>query len=250
MTSRYAVLGSPISHSLSPKIHNYIFKQIGSDAEYDSYELSSGLLDFLRSKPGYAGFSLTMPLKDQGYQIAGSHSATALQTRSVNTLLVTESGAFGYNTDVFGIGAALGDAPESVCVLGSGATARSALAAFPLSKKFIYARNTPAATAAAAQYGAELVELDVAIGSDVVISTLPAGVLSNLIPSDFVFRTILDAAYTNKRFEAAHFISGLEMLMQQAIAQQRIFASGDETVPLTNEVGLILGLRALLNMAK
>ena len=60
------VLGSPISHSLSPLLHNTMYKVLGIEARYDAYEVSSGqLADFL-SKDGSAltCLSLTMPLKE------------------------------------------------------------------------------------------------------------------------------------------------------------------------------------------
>jgi shikimate dehydrogenase len=250
MTKKYAVLGSPIEHSLSPAIHNQVFTQLGVDANYEKFELAEGLEEFLDSKSDYNGFSLTMPLKDLGFEASERLSVTAQNTRSVNTLLRTSTGWDGYNTDVFGIREAIGFRPAQVAVLGSGATARSALAAFPDSQKVISARNSSAATFLAGEFGAELIDFESAIQAEVVISTLPLGALMSLTPKGFQFATILDAAYMNQRVEAENYVSGLEMLLLQAVAQQRIFYGLDENHTLPNEPALVNSLRTLLNVAK
>lgn len=250
MTKRYAVLGFPIAHSLSPIIHYYVHSKLNLDASYERFEVAENLGDFLRSKPDYAGFSLTMPLKDAAFAIAINRSATALATDSVNTLVRTSEGWSGYNTDVFGIVAAIGSNPTSVAVLGSGATARSALHAFPNAKLSLASRNTETANRLANRYSAEVVDFTTAIKTEVVISTLPAGALDPLLPPGFSFATLLDVAYANPRFEAENFVSGLEMLIQQAIAQQRLFTRGDEKIALENEDELLMGLRAALNVPK
>lgn len=250
MTKKYAVLGSPIEHSLSPKIHQYIFERLGKDDSYERFELSSGLEQFLDSKDDYAGFSLTMPLKGLAFVASESVSLSAQMTGSVNTLLRTPTGWAGFNTDVHGIQAAIAFQPETVAVLGSGATARSALFAFPNSKKLLSARSASVAESTAAEMGAELVDFEEAIDAEVVVSTLPSGVLGSLLPTGFKFKTLLDAAYMNPAFPAQNYVSGLEMLLQQALGQQRIFRKASEQEPLPDELGLVNGLRALLNVAK
>lgn len=250
MTSQYAVLGSPISHSLSPVIHDFIHSRLGRDASYHRFEVSENLGDFLQSKGDYLGFSLTMPLKDAAFKLAQSLSAAALATESVNTLVRTAGGLAGFNTDVFGIVSAVKTAPPVVAVIGSGATARSALHAFPNAAKFIASRNAATAGSLAKKYGAEVVDFRKAMEADVVISTLPAGALGMLLPAGFRFKTLLDVAYANPMIRAETYVSGLEMLIQQAIAQQRIFTNEDENIPLETEDELLMGLRVLLNVPK
>lgn len=250
MTKKYAVLGSPIEHSLSPLIHSYIFEALGSDSSYERFEVKDQLSKFLATKPDFSGFSLTMPLKDLAYELASDLSGTAIDTASVNTLLRTQGGFSGFNTDVFGVQAAIGIQPRTVTVLGSGATARSALYAFPEATKVIYARNQTGAAALAKQFDASLSSLEQALESEVVISTLPEGALFELVPEGFVFKTLLDVSYVNPEIPANRYVSGLEMLLQQAVAQQRIFRTGDELEALPNEQQLVSGLRELLFVAK
>ena len=250
MTSRYAVLGSPIKHSLSPQIHNHVFSMLGKTESYEKFDLATGLVDFLDSRTEHLGFSLTMPLKDAAFQVSAKLSDTAQHTQSVNTLFRIPGGWAGFNTDVYGIREAIGFKPETVAVLGSGATARSALAAFPESRKLLSARNAAAAEVLAKQFDAELVDFSIAIESEVVLSTLPVGVLTDSVPNGFRFRTILDAAYMNPRVDAQNYVSGIEMLLLQAIAQQRIFNGQDETQELPNEAVIVNSLKELLNVAK
>lgn len=250
MTKKYAVLGSPISHSLSPKIHNYCFEQLSVDALYTSHELSDGLSDFLSQSPEYLGFSVTMPLKDQAYQVSDELTELARVTKSVNTLSRNDGKYKGHNTDVLGIRAAINYLPESVAVLGSGATARSALAAFPGARKFIHARNQVASQSLSEQFEAEVVSAKAAFEAEVLISTLPKGVLIELSASQPKPNVLLDAVYTNPKVQCQRYVTGLEMLIHQAMFQQRIFAYGDEDKPIKNEPELLEGLRKLLSVAK
>jgi shikimate dehydrogenase len=249
MTRRFAVLGSPIEHSKSPLIHNFVFEQSGFDASYERFEVSE-LSQFLDTHGDFSGFSLTMPLKDQAFVISSSTDPSAAITKSVNTLLPHEGGWHGYNTDVYGIQQAVGLEPVAVAVIGSGATARSALAAFPGASKFIYARNQAAARELALEFSATVVDLETALNAQAVVSTVPKGVLPDLVGSRELPGTLLDCAYTNPEVAARHYVSGLVMLCHQAIMQQRIFQNSSPDLPLENEAALVSGVLTALSMAK
>ncbi|MDH6122566.1 shikimate dehydrogenase [Kitasatospora sp. GAS204B] len=135
---RAAVLGSPIAHSLSPVLHNAAYRALGLDGwEYGRFEVDeAGLPGFLADlEPGgWAGFSLTMPLKRAVIPLLDEVSATALAVDAVNTLVFEADGRrTGDNTDVPGLVAALRERGiervPAAAVLGAGATAASALAA-------------------------------------------------------------------------------------------------------------------------
>ncbi|MDP5025416.1 MAG: hypothetical protein NWP32_00405 [Aquiluna sp.] len=250
MTRRFAVLGSPIEHSPSPAIHNFMFEARGVDASYGRFELASGLGSFVASKSDYQGFSVTMPLKDEAFELSTKRSDLALRTKSVNTLIRVGTELHGYNTDVLGIRKAIGFEPETVSILGSGATARSALAAFPNAKRLLFARNEQAASDLGAEFDAGSVSFKEAVSAEVVISTLPPGVLPGLAAGIEIPGTLLDVAYTNPALPCGAYVSGLLMLIHQAIAQQRLFNFGDENLELENEAELLEGLLKLLSMAK
>ena len=249
MTKRFAVLGSPIEHSKSPLIHNYIFEQSKFDARYERFEVSE-LPGFLEAHSNFSGFSLTMPLKDQAFEIATTMDASASITKSVNTLVPIEGGWHGYNTDVYGIQQAVGFDPEVVAVIGSGATARSALAAFPAATKFVFARNQVAATRLAEEFSAAVVDLATALSAQAVVSTVPQGVLANLVGGRELSGTLLDCVYTNPEIPASRYVSGLVMLCHQAIMQQRIFQNSSPDLRLENEAQLVSGVLTALGMAK
>ncbi|WP_377268243.1 shikimate dehydrogenase [Peterkaempfera sp. SMS 1(5)a] len=137
---RAAVLGSPIAHSLSPVLHNAAYAALGlDDWHYGRHEVDEAALPgFLGSLDvageGWAGLSLTMPLKRAVIPLLDEVSATALAVDAVNTVVFTADGRrTGDNTDIPGLVAALAERGiekvDSAAVLGAGATASSALAA-------------------------------------------------------------------------------------------------------------------------
>lgn len=141
-TALAAVVGSPVAHSLSPAMHNAAYHELGlTHWRYGRRELSVAEFPaFLAGRDDrWRGLSLTMPLKEMVFaaEIGGQIelSTLAYATGSANTLVRRAAGRWiGDNTDVHGVVEALsvavpaGEAGEAL-VLGSGATARSVLAA-------------------------------------------------------------------------------------------------------------------------
>ena len=275
MSKKFGVLGSPISHSLSPAIHAAAYAVMQEDWVYERFQVEKeDLLDFLsKSEGSFAGFSLTMPLKERAFEIATVADQISSITKATNTLVRSGGKWHGSNTDVFGISKSLAANVsgniDNVLILGSGATAVSAITAvsecFPSSKVFLHARNHKKVT--------ELLKFSKALGlrarrarflksrmlkADVVISTLPSGVL-NLVAANFSglkkFKprgALLDVAYNPWPSDIAKVwsasgslvISGKEMLIWQALAQIRIFKSGDVQLPLHNEDRVLEAMRA------
>jgi len=140
---RAAVLGHPVAHSLSPVMHRAAYEALGLDGwryeaiDVDEASLGGFLTDSL--DVGWAGLSLTMPLKRAIRPFLVEVSELADQVGAVNTVVVESPAPAGppllrgYNTDVHGIIRALGEAgvdrAARALVLGGGATAASALAA-------------------------------------------------------------------------------------------------------------------------
>ena len=130
-----AVLGSPISHSLSPRLHTAAYKFLNISGTYSSFEVSTGSLrEFLEDKTdSWSGFSLTMPLKEEALSCVDFIDPLVRRIKSGNTL-VNEDGIWKlYSTDVIGFKNAWkmhkAENPSSVVIIGSGATARAAAAA-------------------------------------------------------------------------------------------------------------------------
>ncbi|HEY2519651.1 MAG TPA: shikimate dehydrogenase [Streptosporangiaceae bacterium] len=131
-----AVLGSPIAHSLSPVLHHAGYAALGLyDWTYTAVECAEAGLPALLDScgPGWAGLSLTMPLKRAVLPLLDTVDPVADRTGGANTVVFDDGRRHGYNTDVAGMVAALAEAgvtaPKSAVILGAGATACSAVAA-------------------------------------------------------------------------------------------------------------------------
>lgn len=130
------VMGSPISHSVSPVIHSAAYETLQLDWEYEKRECVaaelSTVLDGLDNS--WRGLSLTMPLKEQAHRIARTVDPLGQLSGVVNTLKRTPTGWDGWNTDIQGLARVIVDSGAAVgetLVIGTGATAVSAvLAAF------------------------------------------------------------------------------------------------------------------------
>ena len=133
---RAAVLGSPIAHSLSPALHRAAYAQLGLNWTYDAFEVDeAGLPAFIAGLDlSWAGLSLTMPLKERVIDLLDDVDDVAASVRAVNTVVPYGTRWRGTNTDVTGMVRALQEAGaaadlRTATLLGTGATARSAIAA-------------------------------------------------------------------------------------------------------------------------
>lgn len=238
---RAAVLGSPIAHSLSPRLHRAAYAALGLDWHYDAVEVDAGGLPaFVRGLDAdWAGLSLTMPLKEAVLPLLDSASELAASVAAANTLLVRDGALHGENTDVHGIVAALAeDGTASVgraVVLGGGATARSALAALVqlgCTDVVLVVRSEPRATLAAAErlgLSPTVTAWDptVLVGCDLLVSTLPSGAADALAPAVADVPVLLDVVYAPWPTPLAAgcsgmVVSGLTMLLHQAAEQVRL----------------------------
>ncbi len=134
---RFCVIGSPISHSKSPALHNAAFKALGIDAEYEAVEVKPGeLRDFMEGFPHvYSGMNVTIPHKEAVMQYLDSIDDRAQSIGAVNTVVVDGGRLVGYNTDWIGFEQALlegtGEATTAflqhkpVLVVGAGGAARA-----------------------------------------------------------------------------------------------------------------------------
>ncbi|MEV0460802.1 shikimate dehydrogenase, partial [Catellatospora methionotrophica] len=128
-----AVLGKPVSHSLSPVLHNAGYAAAGLTGwSYSAIECAEADLPAFVAGlgPEWAGLSLTMPLKEVGLTVATAVSPVAAAVGAANTLVHQGDGSWrADNTDVPGMVAALREAgftgASRVAVLGAGGTARA-----------------------------------------------------------------------------------------------------------------------------
>jgi shikimate dehydrogenase len=254
MTTSFTVVGSPIEHSLSPVLHTAAYKHLGLDFAYGKSEvLAGGLIDFLDSSDA-VGVSVTMPLKHEAFDLAVSHDEYSLTTGVSNTLVRSASGWRGFNTDVYGICQALSivSEPRVTVVIGSGATARSGMVAlsilFPNTEVHLVSRNQDAGVALEV-FGKKLglnvsiwpANVQTLMSADLVMSLVPAGSYAELWEEiqrsgNSSSGTLFDVAYNpwpskaGLAWDHSTVISGIEMLIWQAIEQVQLFASADSSI--------------------
>jgi len=242
------VLGSPISHSLSPLLHKTIYEFLGIKASYEAYEVSSGqLMDFLDHDGSSLNcLSLTMPLKEEALTIAHSVSEVSRQIQSGNTLHKVGDLWSLTSTDVDGFTHALNcnnrDAKGNVLVIGAGATARAVVAACnAVSDKLTVINRNPdreqAMRQAAPKVQMDLITWDSDIkfnDFDLVVNTTPGETASRFIDqSSCAGTTFFEVLYnpwptqllSHWRASGGFAIDGLDLLIHQAISQVEIFSS-------------------------
>lgn len=129
---RFALIGSPVKHSLSPRIYNSFFRARGIKARYEAVEVGReglpGLLGYLK---GLRGFNVTMPLKIDIVRYLDGVDEVSAAIGSVNTVSVSGGRMVGYNTDYKGFLSALSlderRSYSSALIIGAGGAARAAV---------------------------------------------------------------------------------------------------------------------------
>ena len=254
---RAAVLGSPISHSLSPTLHNRAYEVLGIPGKYDAIEISE--VEFpqffaeataLDAKVNWRGFSLTMPLKEIVTDALTQVDPLAKRIASANTILIDrnshEVNVKILSTDVLGFSAIFDrltiNQDSSVAIIGGGGTARAALAALDglVSNIRVYQRSEKrnelvknAASLSSVNFHDFNMLNDIS-GYSLIISTLPS-IASKVVVAEIPTKlrenqVFLDVAYSP--FPSAPSIAwqnaggvvigGVELLIRQALEQIRL----------------------------
>lgn len=134
---KFAVIGHPVAHSLSPTMHAANFRSLGYDATYEKFDVApENLAAFVREKQreGYAGLNVTVPHKIAVIPLLDRTDESVARYGACNTLKFEPDGTIaGYNTDVIGFVTGLAAhgfslAGKKVVIIGCGG-AGSALAA-------------------------------------------------------------------------------------------------------------------------
>lgn len=245
-----AVVGHPVGHSLSPTIHRAAYRLLGLVGwEYGLHDLVAEEFDaFVDTRDAtWRGLSVTMPHKEAAAR-QGRPDADVQLTGVANTLVWHADGRTAHNTDIAGFGAALapGGVPDRACVLGAGATARSALVALArmgVATVEVRARSEQRAAQVASWAAGNLGFVGscvvgawggaVPAGTDLVVSTLPADaaapVVGGLGLADGV-AAVFDVAYhpwpsplgAAALASGVRVLDGVDLLVHQAVEQVRL----------------------------
>ena len=191
MTDRYAVIGNPVAHSLSPRIHQHFAAATGESLSYGTLP-ATVFRDAAEAffAGGGRGLNVTLPFKLDAFEWArerGEVHGAALEAGAVNTIAVSGDGVDGYNTDGIGLLRDLEQnlgvpvAGRRVLVLGAGGAVQGVLGPLLGAEpgRLTVANRTPskAERLAATFAGVDAVPLDaLEAGYDVVVNGTSAGV--------------------------------------------------------------------------
>ena len=268
---RAAVLGHPIAHSLSPALHRAAYEWAGLNWRYDACDVTEdSLADFVAAcGPEWAGLSLTMPLKRAIIPLLDEVSPLAASVDAVNTVVFRDGIALGDNTDIPGMVSAISAVQRSplstACILGGGATARSALVAIArlgAREVAVFVRRPEAGEsmqALAAWLGVSLtvepwVRAAEGLLADLVVSTVPAGAADGLVGSvPWEPGVLLDVVYAGWPTALARswldhggpVASGLDLLVEQAALQFTLMTGQPAPLEVMRAAGTLGGMGRL-----
>ena len=133
MTDRYAVIGNPVAHSLSPRIHAAFARQTGQDISYGAIMAPAGgfaaAVETFRAEGG-RGLNVTVPFKLDAFTLSTALTERAKSAGAVNTLKFDGDGVLGDNTDGAGLVAdiairlAVSLTGKRILLMGAGGAAR------------------------------------------------------------------------------------------------------------------------------
>ncbi len=257
-TQVFGVAGDPLGHSLSPLLHNHMFKRMGVNALYLPFRVPRGL--FPRAVEQYGcvpvdGYSVTIPHKEAAAQLAKEADPTVGTTGAANTLVRHGNKWVAANTDYTAAAdslkarlaerAAAGKKEElgqmRVLVLGAGGVARAVVHALHKEGAHvtIASRTEERAKDLAAAAGCRFVDWQArhSIGFEVLVNCTPVGMHPNvdespihasvLKPGGIVFDTIYNPETTllirEAKARGCDAITGVDMFVRQAARQFELF---------------------------
>ncbi|MBB4658039.1 shikimate dehydrogenase family protein [Parvularcula dongshanensis] len=242
MVIRAGVVGHPIAHSLSPRLHGRWLENYGIDGSYEAIDGGTdfgAVIERLR-EAGFAGCNVTLPFKAEAVRLADEVTPLAARLGTGNTLVFAGGRILADNTDVYGMERALRPHMDArhrtALVLGAGGVAPAAVAALQALgiEKLRIANRTPETAAALAErFGLEPVlwaARDAAADTDILVNATALG-LPGKPPLDVslgrlpAHAVVMDAVYTPQgtalidraRGRGLTGVDGLTMLVHQAI---------------------------------
>jgi len=237
------VIGDPVTHSLSPVLHNAAFEAAGLDWVYVAFPVPAGHgAGAVRAMAdlGIAGLNVTMPHKEAAAAACDACSPLATRLGSVNTVVLRPDGSlFGDSTDGPGLLASLTDEGvdvdgRRVVLLGAGGAARAVAVALREAGAHVtvVARRADVAADVAAMAGCETAPIgdctDLVGAADIVVNATPLGMRGEEPPFDPAVLTtahvVVDLVYSPPATPllgwasraGAQAIGGIGMLVHQA----------------------------------
>ena len=270
---KFAVLGHPISHSLSPQIHLLFAKEFAIDLEYKKFDINqdnfSENIEDLKIK-GYRGLNITLPLKNSAFEICDQLSERSLLCRSVNTITFSDNSINGDSTDGRGLINDLSNKKinikgKNIFLVGAGGAANGAMYDIIQSKpKKIFLTNRTIAKAIEMkkywksfaeknQVILELIDLNFSSKHhfDLIINATSSSLISQESPvPDYAFNCLnnkgacydmmygSETPFMKEAYKKTEFVyDGLGMLIEQAAASFNIW---HQLSPVTKNIEIAL----------
>ncbi len=265
MPLRFAVIGQPIEHSLSPYLHNYLLREIGEDGQYERREVAGDALTAALAQlkgQGFRGFNITIPHKQAVLPLLQEVSEQARVIGAVNTVLINESGLAGFNTDHSGFSAALAHhsyVPQQglAAVLGAGGAARAvifSLAESGARRIVTFGRTHERAVRMAAELSAAFPDCEITAeswdngtimqtvrGADLLVNATPVGMwpavaetplqidfsCSHLVAADLIYNPLRTNFLLAAEAHGAKIVDGLDMFIFQGTGALKIWLGRD-----------------------
>jgi len=265
----YGLIGNPVSHSISPVIHNTLFKELNFNGIYVPFKVDN-IGDFIREFRGLdvKGYSVTIPHKESVVNYLDAIDPIAKKIGAVNTIVNTGGQLVGFNTDceaaikvLEGVNQVsakyLGETylkGKKVTLVGAGGVARAI--AFGLKERqaqiTIINRNYERAQSLARDVGCLVRKFDEtqSLDTDILINATPVGMFPKinetpidkhkLKPNMIVFDTIYNPIETKLLKEAkaqgCKTINGLSMFVHQAAAQFKLWTGQMPSVEIVEAI--------------
>ncbi len=256
----FGIIGDPVSHSLSPVMHNSAFRELGLKAVYGAFQVKKenlkSAVEGIRAL-NIGGVSVTIPHKESIFHFLDEVDEVAQKIGAVNTIINKEGKLIGYNTDWLGVLKAFEEKGVSlkekrVVILGAGGASRAVVFAVKagLAKEiYIFNRTFEKALKLAEDFGVIPLpweDLNKAEG-DIIIQTTSIGLKSQESPvSQEIlkrFKIAMDIVYLplHTQFlklakEYCQIIDGLRMLLYQGVEQFKLFTGMSPPVKLMEKV--------------
>lgn len=253
-TRVYGVIGDPISHSLSPLLHNTGYVAAKRDAVFLPF-LVEDLREFLKLLPefGVKGFSVTLPHKQRILRYLDECELLAAEIGAVNTVTVRRDGKLaGSNTDYVGVLRAIEGkmrlSGSRVVIFGAGGGARAA--AFAVAKAgaevLVCARRENAAKELARAVHGRVVRRDALRKQnfDALVNATPVGMyphagsspleaaeLKCSLVMDLIYRPLQTKLLRMAAKRGIRTVSGVEMFLAQGIAQWELWMGSQAPEP-------------------
>ncbi|MBN2517484.1 MAG: shikimate dehydrogenase [Candidatus Altiarchaeota archaeon] len=248
---KFAVIGDPIAHSLSPVMHNAVFSFLGLDCTYEAIRVPAKDLGarFKEMESEFSGINVTIPHKIGVITYLDGLDGIAKSIGAVNTVKIENGKATGYNTDGIGAVMALEDEcgdikKKNVLLLGAGGAARAIAFACAQEKAevSIWNRTIEKAISLAKEVGGSVcLDLNILDEFDVIINSTSVGMTPNVnealleagqIPKnsvvmDIVYNPLETQLLKEAEKAGARTIDGVEMFVNQGRESLRVWLGID-----------------------